>query len=287
MNPTIGVVDSSGQPLTGDAANLTLSVITDGVAAAYAGDITELGAGRYAVEVAEAGTLQSVTGVTSTEGGVVIPASWHNVPNVGSVALTLTVLDDQLVPLAVPGLKVTLQNSTQTDQGIYDWTDALGQVHVSRDPGTYKATVLTTPQYAQAAAATVIVVGPAPEEHEITVVYSALPVAVNPTGCACYMDMLNADGLTPVGAGLGSLRVKQVIARSAGDTLVWADDKDNDAPRLTNAAGRVSIELPQGRTFILVATWPDGREEPREILVPVAASKDIGQYFQPYTAAAP
>ena len=200
----------------------------------------------------------------------------------GAFVITLTV---KQAGVAVQGVPVTLQatagNNVQTSL-------ADGTVQYNRDAGSWAWVIEDTAGYT-GSSGTVVVnssgVVTSPAGGIITITAIALPVAVNPTGCACYMDMLNADGLTPVGAGLGSLRVAKLIARSAGDTLVWADDKDNDAPRLTNAAGRVSIELPQGRTFILVATWPDGRETTVEFLVPVLASKDVGQYFQPYTAA--
>ena len=78
-HPIVEVVDASGQHITGDAANLSLSVITDGVKAAYAGSITEVDDGCYAVAVTEAGVLQSVVGETSTSGGIVVKAQWANV----------------------------------------------------------------------------------------------------------------------------------------------------------------------------------------------------------------
>ena len=78
LYPVVRVVDSDGAPVTGDAANLTLTVITDGVAAAYAGTVTEVASGRYALVVTEAGVLQEVSGVSSTPGAIVVPACWDN-----------------------------------------------------------------------------------------------------------------------------------------------------------------------------------------------------------------
>ncbi len=78
LYPTIRVVDADGAPVTGDAANLTLVVLTDGVAAAYAGAVTEPTTGEYKVAVTQSGTLQAVTGVSSTEGAIVVPARWYN-----------------------------------------------------------------------------------------------------------------------------------------------------------------------------------------------------------------
>ncbi len=78
VTPILSVVDADGQPVTGEAANLTLSVITDGVAAAYGGSVSEVADGQYAVTVTAAGVLQSVCGVSSTGGSIVIPAAWRN-----------------------------------------------------------------------------------------------------------------------------------------------------------------------------------------------------------------
>ena len=88
LYPTVSVVDADGQPVTGDAANLSLTVITDGVAAAYSGDITEVDDGEYSVVVTQAGTLQSVSGVSSTSGAIVVPARWQNAKAVGAVTIT-------------------------------------------------------------------------------------------------------------------------------------------------------------------------------------------------------
>ena len=78
MTPTISVRDADGQPLAGDAANLTLYVIVDGVSTPYSGTITETDAGEYVVTVDREGLLQRITGTTSTEGGIVVPSSWDN-----------------------------------------------------------------------------------------------------------------------------------------------------------------------------------------------------------------
>ena len=88
LTPTVTVVDADGLPVTGDAANLALVVVTDGVAAAYTGDITEVADGEYALEVTQAGTLQSVSGASSTSGAIVIPARWQNAQAVGAVTIT-------------------------------------------------------------------------------------------------------------------------------------------------------------------------------------------------------
>lgn len=85
LTPTISVRSASGQPVTGDAGNLTLHVVTDGVSADYAGSITEKDAGEYAVTVTVAGTLQKVVGVSATSGAVVVPAAWENSPKLDSL----------------------------------------------------------------------------------------------------------------------------------------------------------------------------------------------------------
>jgi hypothetical protein len=78
MTPTISVRDADGQPLAGDAANLTLYVVTDGVSVEYVGAITETDAGEYIVTVDRDGMLQRVTGTSSTSGAIVVPSSWDN-----------------------------------------------------------------------------------------------------------------------------------------------------------------------------------------------------------------
>ena len=76
--PIVEVCDASGQHITGDAANLTLTVVTDLVGVAYAGSITEVADGCYLLEVEQEGDLQSVSGSTSTPGGIVVKACLDN-----------------------------------------------------------------------------------------------------------------------------------------------------------------------------------------------------------------
>lgn len=117
LYPTIRVVDADGAPVTGDDGNLTLVVLTDGVAADYAGAVTEPTTGEYKVAVTQSGTLQAVTGVSSTEGAIVVPARWYNAATLTEeqIADLAEAISDEINIPAIGALTVTSGGSNIVD----------------------------------------------------------------------------------------------------------------------------------------------------------------------------
>ena len=274
LNPSISVVDADGQPVTGDAANLSLTVITDGVAAAYSGDITEIADGEYEVEVTQAGTLQSVVGVSSTSGAIVVPARWQNssASSFGDHTVTLTIQDDAGTPLG--SCPVRVSNPGGMLLGYSRSNASTGQVMFNLDAGEYVVTLGPLANYAPNNPHTLTVAGDTTADLTVTAI--SLPTPADPSLCVVYADMRNAVGGQLLGAGEGSLNVIQVISRPSGSTEVLADDADNDAPALTDASGRAALRIVRGAVVKLRASWPDGHTKTVTLTVPDMDAYDVG-----------
>ena len=279
LHPTIRVVDSTGAPVTGDASNLTLEVVTDGVAAAYAGSITEVADGEYKLVVTRAGTMQSVVGTSITDEAIVISARWVNPTDAGTGAasVTLTVKTDETPPVVVTGASVTVPGAGTKA------TDALGETDWNLDDGSYTVTIRSSDFYTPAASYTVVVAGgvvtsPAGGILEVTPQTIAEPA--DPTLCRCYIYMRHSKGGAALEAGEGTLYVSKVVKRPTAATVVYDDDSNADAPASTDASGFVYLDLPQGMIADLTATWPDGHAEPARITVGTDATQDVSGEFQ-------
>lgn len=272
LTPTVTVVDADGLPVTGDAANLALVVVTDGVAAAYTGDITEVADGEYALEVTQAGTLQSVSGASSTSGAIVIPARWQNAPAVGAHVVTLTVEDGDGDPVGSCPVRVANAGGQLLGYGLTN--SATGVVVFNLDAGDYIVTLGPLSDYSPANPYTLTVAGDTTADLTVTAI--SLPTPTDPGLCVVYADMRNVVGGQPLGAGEGSLNVIQVISRPSGSTEVLADDADNDAPALTDASGRAALSIVRGAVVWIRATWPDGHTKTVQVTVPDEDAYDVG-----------
>jgi len=309
LTPTIRVVDADGQPVTGDAPNLTLSVIADGVATAYSGDITEVDDGEYSVVVTQAGTLQSVSGASSTSGAIVIPARWQNFPAAdpllnavpgdyaegsagyalgriddietavygisggsGAHAITLYVKDEDGNP--VGSCPVRVSNSGGQLLGYSRSNASTGQVTFNLDAGEYIVTLGPLANYAPNNPHTLTVAGGTTADLTVTAI--SLPTPADPGLCVVYADMRNAVGGQLLGAGEGSLNVIHVVSRPTGSTEVLADDGDNDAPALTDGSGRAALSIVRGAVVWIRATWPDGHTKTVQVTVPDEDAYDVG-----------
>ena len=272
LTPTIRVVDADGQPVTGDASNLTLSVITDGVATAYSGDITEVDDGEYSVVVTQAGTLQSVSGASSTSGAIVIPARWQNAPAVGAHVVTLTVEDGD--GNSVGSCPVRVANAGGQLLGYGLTNSATGVVVFNLDAGDYIVTLGPLSDYSPANPYALTVAGDTTADLVVTAI--SIPTPADPSLCVVYADMRNVVGGQPLGAGEGSLNVIQVISRPSGSTEVLADDADNDAPALTDGSGRAALSIVRGAVVWIRATWPDGHTKTVQLTVPDMDAYDVG-----------
>lgn len=250
LHPTVTVVDADGQPVGGDAANLTLYVVTDDEIVPYAGTIWSMGYesgmlgevivdGEYRVDVTQAGLFQKVIGVSSTSGAIVVPASWKNDPALaGANTVTLTITDDSDAPLQ--GIEVTVHNSAQTDDGLVKVTDANGQAVFGLDDGSYKVVLRSTPSYTPANPYTLTVSGTTALTCEMTTATITAPSASN---YLVYGYEPTLDGNTM--AGSAAVKV----------TIVACDDKamytasDGTIRRLlgteysTNSAGLWSFQI--------------------------------------------
>lgn len=272
LTPTVTVVDADGLPVTGDAANLALVVVTDGVAAAYTGDITEVADGEYALEVTQAGTLQSVSGTSSTSGAIVVPSRWQNAPAVGAHVVTLTVVDGDGNP--VGSCPVRVSNSGGQLIGYSRSNASTGQVVFNLDAGEYIVTLGPLANYAPNNPHVITVAGDTTADLTVTAI--SLPTPTDPGLCVVYADMRNVVGGQPLGAGEGSLNVIQVISRPSGSTEVLADDADNDAPALTDSSGRAALSIIRGAVVRIRATWPDGHTKTVQVTVPDEDAYDVG-----------
>lgn len=272
LTPTIRVVDADGQPVTGDASNLTLSVITDGVATAYSGDITEVDDGEYSVVVTQAGTLQSVSGASSTSGAIVIPARWQNAQAVGAHVVTLTVEDGDGDPVGSCPVRVSNAGGQLLGYGLTN--SATGVVVFNLDSGTYAVTLGPLSDYSPANPYALTVSGDTTETLTVTAI--SVPTPADPSLCVVYADMRNAAGGQLLGAGEGSLNVVQVVSRPAGSTEILADDSANDAPALTDGSGRAALSIVRGAVVRIRATWPDGHTKTVQVTVPDEDAYDVG-----------
>ena len=72
---------ATGAPVTGDAANLTLKIVADGVDATPTNSPVEVAIGEYKLALTageNSGELMGLIGTSSTSGAIVIPARWVN-----------------------------------------------------------------------------------------------------------------------------------------------------------------------------------------------------------------
>lgn len=272
VTPTLRVIDADGQPVTGDAGNMSLTVITDGVAAAYSGDIAEVADGEYSVEVTQSGTLQSVSGASSTSGAIVVPARWQNAPAVGAHTCTITVVDGDGAP--VGSCPVRVSNSGGQLLGYSRSNASTGQVVFNLDAGEYVVTLGPLANYAPNNPHALTVAGDTTETLTVTAI--SIPTPADPSLCVVYADMRNAVGGQLLGAGEGWLNVVQVVSRPAGSTEVLADDADNDAPAYTDGSGRAALSIIRGAVVKLRASWPDGHTKTVTLTVPDSDAYDVG-----------
>ena len=245
LNPSISVVDADGQPVTGDAANLSLTVITDGVAAAYSGDIMEIADGEYEVEITQSGALQSVIGTSSTSGAIVVPARWQNysAAGSGSHAITLYVKDED--GNAIAGAAVSIPTAgTQTSAA------STGAVNFNLDAGTYTATIRSSAAYTPDVSYTVTVNASgavtAPADAVLEVASASLPAPTSPDNYLLWCDETQVD-YGDVAFGEGEMTVEIVRMSQAARKNVDDNKYRSFVQRKfsTDANGQWSIEIPK------------------------------------------
>lgn len=267
------------------------AAISSRLAATWAAGITTLASwlGLLMGKVADAPTLAEVNATTAgdtynntTDALEALrdrgDAAWITGGGTGSAHVHLIVKTDDAVPVVVTGASVTVPGAgTQA-------TDALGSTGWNLDDGSYTVTVRSNGFYTPAASYAVTVSGGAitsPAGGILTVTPQTIAAPANPLSCFVGMYLYHSNGLTPLAAGTGSLRVSEIIQRPATSTVVLDDDSNADAPATNDATGWVYLELARGTVCHLTANWPDrGDRTAYHVTVPDAATYDVGGLFQ-------
>ena len=260
---SFAVVDATDPktPVTGDAANLTLSVITDNVAVPYAGAVTELTPGEYGIEVEETGAMQSVVGSTSTPNAIVIPARWQNAPAVGAHVVTLTVVDGDGNPVGSCPVRVANAGGQLLGYGLTN--SATGVVVFNLDAGDYIVTLGPLSDYSPANPYTLTVAGDTTADLTVTAI--SLPT---PSSASCYALYNTETDEQDLAFGASGITVQVIDLSEAGRV-----DATNNRFRSimgrsasTDANGQWSLDIPiQAFTacakLTLRRTWTDAGEE--------------------------
>lgn len=263
ISPVVHVFDSDGALLTGQDATLTLNVVTDGVNAAYAGAVTEVATGQYAVTVTVSGRLQSVAGTCSTSGAVVVPACWYN-------AALLTDGDGAFpVTLYVKAGTTPIQNAkvriNATGGDCTGTTNSAGAVAFNLDAGTYTAYVGTGASYTPSASYTVTVSAAgavtAPADATLAVTAVALPTPSDPD-CYTLYDTETDEQDATFGASAMTITVIGLTADGRVDATNNRFRSIMQRSDTTDASGQWSLDIPiqaftAGAYITLRRTWTD------------------------------
>jgi hypothetical protein len=106
--------------------------------------------------------------------------------------------------------------------------------------------------------------------------------------CRLYAYMYYLDGVNagkPVGAGLGSLEVVDLLTRPSGGLIIYGESGNKG---LTDANGHAQVDVVRGARLRLRASWPvvkeDGSGDTQyayaDVTVPDEATLDVGALFQ-------
>ena len=266
ISPVIHVYDADGALLTGQAATLTLNVVTDGVNAAYSGSFSEVATGQYAITVTVSGKLQSVAGTCSTSGAVVVPACWYN----AAMASDLTAGSGAFpITLYVKAGAVPIQNAkvriNATGGDAVATTDSAGSCVFNLDAGTYTAYVGTAASYTPSASYTVTVSAlgavTAPTDAILTVTAAALPTPSDPDCYALYDTETDEQDLA-FGAAAMTVKVIELTAEGRVDATNNRFRSIMGRSDTTDASGQWSLDIPiqaftAGAYITLRRTWTD------------------------------
>jgi len=195
----------------------------------------------------------------------------------GAATVILYVMTDEDTPQPVPGAAVTIPGAGM------QLTDAAGATTWHLDNGTYAVTIRSNGFYEVADSYSVVIADGAissPAGGILSVTPQTIAEPANPDVCRCYLYMYHSNGITPLGAGDGTLRVTEVVQRPATATVVYDDDYNADAPAETNADGYVYVDLPRGMVCKLTASWPDRGERTALVTVPDSATQNLANSFQ-------
>ena len=119
----------------------------------------------------------------------------------------------------------------------------------------------------------------ATQAFTLTCALLAAPAApADPTMCALYAYMYQAETGQTLGAGEGTLDMTDIVARADDDDIVYAT---STAAAETDANGLVTVNAPRGATVKLKATWLTNEYKIITVTVPAAANLDVGAYLQP------
>lgn len=192
-------------------------------------------------------------------------------PQIGSVAVTFTVLDQNTLP--VPGVKITVKNSTSAINLAVIYTDTNGQAVAALDPGTYNV-FYSKAFYAFGILPQVIVVPNVASYSVSESCTSFQPASVTPGICNVFAYLTDASGNAVVGE---MVRAKLTSNFPFSPGLSMLATKSN-IEVLSDSNGFVTLPLIVGGTYeinspALFLTITD-------FLIPNQASLDLSTLLQ-------
>lgn len=267
---------ATNTPVADDAANLTVRVITDGVAAAATNSPAAVENGEHSLVVTDDemdGAFVTVEGSSTTANVIVVPLHITTetlTVGMGDYIVALTLNDDAAVPVPSIGCKVYGDGGALAVMGI---TDANGLVSFLLDDGDYDVYYGPASGYSFSNPYSLTVAGATTEIFTCTAL--TIPAAVAGALCTCWIDIYHAVGAlagTLVGADEGSVEVASISPHWSTDEAVPVLARGDDEPIfMTNAVGRASFDAVRSAELRLKISRP-GSTDRLTITVPDQAS---------------
>ncbi len=255
---------ATNEPVADDAANLTMRIITDSVAAAATNAPAAVENGEHSLVVTDDemdGGFVTVEGSSTTANVIVVPL--HITPEVlttglGDNTVTLTLNDGDGDP--VMGISCVVRNNAETAVVAREVTDADGQIEIQLDDGSYQVRYGPSAAYSFSNPYALTVSGNT--TATFTCVALTVPVAVAGTLCTCWIDIYYTVGALAgqlVGENLGSVEVNSISPHWSTDEAVPVLARGDTNPVFqTNATGRASFDAVRGAELRLKVTRPGG-----------------------------
>lgn len=223
----------------------------------------------YALTTAPPTAGQIDTQLSTTHGA----GAWGDFLGSGAWPVTLTVHDGSGNP--VQNAKVAINATGGRAVGIANST---GHVSFNLDAGTYVVDVGTAASYTPANPYTVVVDGSGNVTGG-TLVVTAVTVAPpsDPGLCRCYVYFEEISGGAALGAGTAQLRIQQIVSVPAGETAVLVPGGQTGE---CDASGFAYLDLVQGATVRVEATWPNGGVAISDAFIVPAGSYNLAGLLQ-------
>lgn len=236
--------DADGNPVTGEAANITATLRKDHAAAQPTDDTnpTEEAAGYYDFDITQAecnADDMAITPQCSTPGVLMVgdPPSLTTIvrpaTGAGARVVNLTVRDQ--VAALVSGARVTIQNAAGSALEVTATTNASGVATVNLDDGNYKALVGPVPGFETHTAEAFTV----DEDNEAVALTATRAASSTPTAPGlCALDAYVYQNGSPIQGATVTARI--VDTNSATDGVLLSTSKTTDT---TDATGKATLQL--------------------------------------------